>query len=59
MDNVVQDEIARINNTVSTLSDFEYDFHIKVVQWMIASGPLVYGMGMEDISKLFWNERLN
>ena len=59
MDNVVQDEIARINGTVSVLSDFEYDYHIQVVQWMIGQGSTIYGMGLADIAKLFWNERLN
>lgn len=59
MDNVVQDEIARINKAVSVLSDFEYDYHVKIVQWMLGKGSSVYGMGLADIAKQYWNERLN
>jgi hypothetical protein len=59
MDNVVQDEIARIN-PVGVLSELEQDLQGAIVYWMLNTTSVdTYSMAMKEVIKLFWNERLN
>ena len=58
MDNVVQDEVARIN-PVEFLGDFEYQVRDEIFYYIMGIPVGLLPTDMKDVIKLFWNERLN
>ena len=65
MDNVVADEIARIN-PVDVMSEFEGDVRYDVLKWLwnnpqqeSMTSPHTGLLDWKKAAKLFWNERLN
>jgi len=60
MDNLVVDEIARIN-AYHVQSEFEKDIRKTIIEWVLSSPDNTFTKGavMENAIEMFWDERLN
>lgn len=55
MDNMITDEIARINSD-EVLSEFEKNIRLEIIAWALTQPEK---MPWQNTVNAFWNERLN